>query len=201
MGEFCQIFVSIHLTIICHCVVNCDTSQQLLLGRLSPIQRARHVLHHCARNAGLSVLKCQATDKPKALILRRGPHRDGGPWTLSRLIQLCYNPLPTRPFQPPLGALSLYLPTPSASISGRAEGKRQRKGLWGGQSCGSRTRVCFESRLRPRAYCGIPYIHRNLPFPRAKLLRSPCSRERYFSAIRTEFLTREYWKIYYDGAK
>lgn len=28
-----------------------------------------------ARNAGLSVLKCQATDKPKALILRRGPHR------------------------------------------------------------------------------------------------------------------------------
>lgn len=62
---------------------------------------------------GLSVLKCQATDKPKALILRRGPHCDGGPWTLSRLIQLCYNPLPTRPSNTPV----LYLPTPSTPRS------------------------------------------------------------------------------------
>lgn len=56
---------------------------------------------------GLSVLKCQATDKPKALILRRGPHRDGGPWTLSRLIQLCYNPLPTRASSAPRRPLLL----------------------------------------------------------------------------------------------
>lgn len=56
-----------------------DTSRRMLHARTTfpDSQRARCVLHHCARNAGLSVLKCQATDKPKALILRRGPHRGG----------------------------------------------------------------------------------------------------------------------------
>lgn len=56
-----------------------DTSRRMLYARTTfpDSQRARCILHHCARNAGLSVLKCQATDKPKALILRRGPHRGG----------------------------------------------------------------------------------------------------------------------------
>jgi len=66
------------------------------------------------------VLKCQATDKPKALILRRGPHRPWWPMDpVSRLIQLCYNPLPTRPPAHPSAPRSLSSDTLGAPISRR----------------------------------------------------------------------------------
>lgn len=137
MREFCLIFVSIHLTIICHYVSWIVLHPDRWLYARSTFPDSTCPLRPTplhARNAGLSVLKCQATDKPKALILRRGPHRGGGPWTLSRLIQLCYNPLPTRPFQPPLGALSLSpdtlgLDLRRATVEGR------------GRSCWGRERV------------------------------------------------------------
>lgn len=126
--------------------------------------RAREFLHHCAWNAGLSVLKCQATDKPKALILRRGPHRNGGPWTLSRLIQLCYNPLPTRASSTPRHPSSIFqhprLRSPASHCrGGRGEGLRKPNTRL--------FRILF-------TIAGIPWhtLRRNLPLPRAELLRS-----------------------------
>lgn len=60
-----------------------------------------------ARDARLSAVKCQATDKPKALILRQDPFALRA--TPTRLIQLRYNPMLTRHHLPPSPSLSLSL--------------------------------------------------------------------------------------------
>lgn len=155
--------------------------------------RARGFLHHCIRNAGLLVLKCQATDKPKALILRRGPHRGGGPWTLSRLIQLCYNPLPTRTSSAPrrpFSSVSLYLLTPSSPISGAPL-----------SGVAEAERAFVSNPVYDRGHTANP-LHRNLPFPRAKLLRSPLQhRAKYSNAIRAEFNVRGSKEIIINSLK
>lgn len=102
----------------------------------------------------------------------RPTHRRGGSpqRTLSRLIQLCYNPLPTRPSWRPSAPPGPPFPLSSDTLAPSDPSEQP-----GG--CGSRTRVCFESRLRPRS------IPQHLP-PRPAQSSSPARALNYYDRRR-----------------